>query len=96
MQTIFISGATSGGYTIILQDAVFTTEILISATGSQVAQALQSAASQLSSSFVQCSYFSAQVKKQGTLLRVDISFLVDAVGPMSMLQVFDSSLVGEL
>jgi hypothetical protein len=43
-QSIFLSGVTSGGFRIIVQDAVFTTEISIDDSASVVASALNTAA----------------------------------------------------
>ena len=65
------------------------------ASPSAISAALSTAASQISSNFRECSYFSVSKKMvSSSVLRVDISFLVDNVNQLSLIQVFDATLTG--
>lgn len=96
MQTIFLSGITSGTYIIVIQDAGITSELSISANAGTIANALKTAASQIYAPIRECSSFSVSVKQYSSTstTRIDVSFLVDNSQDLSMLQIFDSSLDG--
>jgi hypothetical protein len=95
VQTILITGATGGSYIIIVQQAVYTTALPLTASSSTIAAALNAAASKLSSSVAECYYFGVTVRKYGTTVQIDVTFQEDGTpSPLTPLMVYGSELTG--
>ena len=87
---------------MILQGAVYTEPLALTATGGQVANALTQAATQLPTSGTgiitirECTYFAVAVQKLGSnTIKLTIQFLVENTNVLSPITVFENDLHGE-
>lgn len=89
-----ITGITGGTYSLILQDQQPTTPLTVTSTASDIANALNSAASQLTNA--ECTSFGVTVKttnqQKNVIIRVE--FYVDRSQPLSLLSVYSGLLEG--
>ena len=80
---------------LIVQNMIPTAEIPITASGGVIAAALTQAAQQIPPGTAECSAFTVTVKRiSATDLQLIVRFDVDNAFPLTLLQVYDSSLQG--
>ena len=92
---MFISGAVSGGYILIVQGDVATSEITFPGTDGEVSNALNAATNSIDYNQRECYYFYANVDRITSLtVKIDVTCYSDISSPLTLLQVYDSSLQG--
>jgi hypothetical protein len=80
---------------LILQDEQPTNSLSITSTSSDIANALNAAASQMSNAECRSFGVSAKVTNNQQNVIIKVEFYVDNVNPLTLLSVYSGGLVGE-
>lgn len=95
-QLVVITGIDDGTFSLVLQNSVATDPLPVTASNSEIANALTNAAVQIPSQSRECTYFgvSKTLGNGGKNIFITVTFNVDNTLPMTSLDVFTGSLLG--